>query len=99
MKKSHIALLIIVSLSSFVLGHVTNCREGEKEKKPVYVEYFKAGQVLLPDYACPDTLIVVDAVGLNKAFAYVEQDIGWGSDADCDSLIHQYCKPINDKQP
>lgn len=31
MKKSHIALLIIISVSSFVLGHVTNCREGKKE--------------------------------------------------------------------
>lgn len=65
-----------------------SCRDS---KKVVDVEYFKQGQILLPDYACPDTLIVKDAAGLNKAFAYVEQDISWGSDADIDSLIHIYC--------
>lgn len=54
----------------------------------VSVEYFKDGQILLPDYACPDTLIVMDAETLNRNFAYVEQDISWGSDADCDSLLH-----------
>lgn len=31
MKKSHIALLIIISVSSFIAGHVTNCREGKKQ--------------------------------------------------------------------
>lgn len=78
----------------FILWHK------EKAKKlPVSVEYFKQGDVLYPDYACPDTLIVIDALILNKAYAYIEQDIEWGSDADCDSLIHQYCRPINDNQP
>ena len=62
------------------------------EKSPVYVEYYKQGEILYPDYACPDTMIVIDAVGLNTAFGYVEQDISWGSDADIDSLIHIYCK-------
>lgn len=58
---------------------------------PVSVEYFTDHQILLPDYACSDTLIVMDAPGLNKAMAYIEQGISWGSDADCDSLIHIYC--------
>lgn len=67
----------------------------QKEKQTVSVEYFKNGQILYPDYVCPDTLIVIDAKGLNKAMAYVEQDISWGSDADCDSLIHQYAIKLN----
>ncbi len=56
--------------------------------KPVSVDYFKDGQILLPDYACPDTLIVIDAESLNANFAYYEQKKDWGSDADIDSLLH-----------
>lgn len=58
------------------------------QKEPVKVEYFINGQILLPDYACPDTLIVLDAETLNRNFAFVEQNISWGSDADIDSLLH-----------
>lgn len=89
-------ILAAIFLAVIVFS-ILSCKGENKE--PVYVEYFKNGQVLLPDYACPDTLIVIDAIGLNKAMAYVEQDIYWGSDADCDSLIHIYCKPINNNQP
>jgi hypothetical protein len=64
-----------------------------QDKQPVYVEYFKQGQILLPDYVCPDTMIVIDAIGLNKAMGLIEQgftgqDFG---DAQYDSLFHQYC--------
>lgn len=58
-----------------------------------YVPYFTQGQILLPDYACQDTLIVRDAVGLNKAMGLVEhgisgQDYG---DSQLDSLFHAHC--------
>ena len=61
--------------------------------QPVSVEYFKQGQILLPDYCCPDTMIVRDAVGLNKAIAYVEQynDTLVETDSEIDSLFHVYC--------
>lgn len=64
-----------------------------KVKQPVPVEYFKQGQILLPDYACPDTLVVIDAPGLNEAMALIEQGIigdDYG-DAAYDSLFHLYC--------
>ena len=63
-------------------------------KEPVSVEYFKQGQILLPDMVCSDTLIVVDAIGLNKAFAPIEQGISGNDygDMQYDSLFHQYCK-------
>lgn len=59
---------------------------------PVPVEYFKQGQILLPDYACPDTLIVVDADGLNKGMALVEQGIIDATDYQIDSILHTHCK-------
>lgn len=63
-------------------------------KTPVYVEYFKPNQILLPDYVCIDTLVVVDHIGLNKAYGLLEQgiidDSDWGDD-QYDSLMHTYC--------
>ena len=92
------SIMMLAGLGLITYAIITN-KPPVKEKQPVYVEYFTQGQILYPDYACPDTLIVRDAAGLNKAMAYVEQDISWGSDADCDSLIHCYAVPINENQP
>lgn len=75
----------VLIASAVMMMAIISCKE---HRKPVDVPYFKDGQVLLPDYACPDTLIVMDAETLNKNFAYYEQDIGWGTDADIDSLLH-----------
>lgn len=94
-QKDYTIETILFCLLLAVLGSMVSC--SKLIKVPVSVEYFKQGQILFPDYACPDTLIVRDAVGLNKAMAYVEQDIDWGSDADCDSLIHVYCDYANSK--
>lgn len=47
MKKYHIALLIIVSLSSFVLGHVTNCREGKKKAHDYSLDVDNDGSTLV----------------------------------------------------
>jgi len=85
------SIIMLVGIGFIAFGIATN---EPPNREPVNVEYFKDGQILLPDYACPDTLIVVDAAGLNKAMAFVEQQIYWGTDADCDSLIHCYAKPI-----
>lgn len=47
MKKYHIALLIIVSLSSFVLGHVPNCREGKKISHDYQLDVDQEGGTLV----------------------------------------------------
>ena len=60
--------------------------------KVVPVEYFKQGQLLEPDYACPDTLIVKDAVGLNKAMGLIEQGVIDATDYEIDSVLHAYCE-------
>jgi len=62
----------------------------ETTKQPVPVDYVKQHEIMLPDYACPDTLIVMDAATLNSNLAYYEQKVDWGTDADIDSLLH--CK-------
>lgn len=56
-----------------------------------YVEYFKDGQVLYPDYACRDTLIVRDAAQLNKAMALVEQGEWDATEDQIDSIFHAHC--------
>jgi hypothetical protein len=70
-------------------------REEYKEifrKLTVKVDYYKNGDVLLPSYACVDTLIVLDADGLNADMALIEQGVIDGTDSDIDSILHIHCK-------
>jgi hypothetical protein len=60
------------------------------DKAPIDVEYFKDGQILLPNYSCSDTLIVNNAKELNKAVAYIEQGIIDDTDYNMDSLFHAH---------
>jgi hypothetical protein len=77
----HIFLTLLIATALF------SCKS-----KPVYVEYFKDGEMLLPDVICPDTLIVVDAIGLNKGMALYEQGFVNMDDYSLDSLMHAHCK-------
>lgn len=76
---------------TFALDYLT-----EREMDSVFniqdVPYFNLGQVLLPDYVCPDTLIVTNAAKVNRAMAYYEQGILDGGDGLIDSLMHTGCK-------
>ena len=83
-----ILLFITVCFAACLADNFNGTQLKETEIKPVNVAYFKAGQILLPDYVCSDTLIVMDAKELNRVMAYVEQEIDWGTDADIDSLMH-----------
>ena len=81
----------------FVMGcHDTQSQAHDQslnEDTVVYVEYFKQGEELLPDNICSDTLIVMDAVGLNKAMGLVEQNKSRDmSRTQFDSLFHLYCR-------
>lgn len=59
---------------------------------PAPVNYFNVNDTLLPDYAIQDTLIVVDAISLNKEIAYYEQQKDFGSDSDIANLFYKYCR-------
>ena len=94
-KSDKITLLIcgtafILSLSGIVFWICSEIT-GHKQKYPVAVEYFKQGDTLLPDYACPDTLIVIDAAGLNKAIAPIEQGFEDATDGNISAVMYQYC--------
>ena len=94
MKKSTVqAILIIIACLLFCFANSCN-DENKPVKQTVSLEYFKQGQILLPDYACTDTLVVIDADGLNKAFAPIEQGIAGDNfgDMQYDSLFHVYCE-------
>ena len=86
------ALLLAFALGLNGFCFWRDCMQGTK-KEAAYVPYFKSGDILYPDYACPDTLIVRDAIGLNKAFAPIEQGISGNDfgDMQYDSLFHVYC--------
>lgn len=84
MKKLLYTLPLLLSLNSCI-----------KDKYfPVSVEYFKNGDTLAPDYAIPDSLIVVDAYRLNISMSFLEQGIIEGSDKDIADLFYKYCKVL-----
>ena len=90
--KKYAVPLIIGSIGISLIGYgVLTCLPPKKE--PVKVDYFKPGQILYPDMACPDTLIVRDAAGLNLAMGYIEQGISGQDfgDYQYDSLFKVYC--------
>lgn len=96
MKKLNLNLISYILLLSSILLASKMCQT-KQNSNIVYVDYFKNGDTLFPDYACIDTLIVYDAIGLNKAIAFIEQDTTGeiGGDYYIDSTFHEYCKPIN----
>lgn len=82
------ATLVFAGFIALVIWVFVTGKHEPKVKQLVYVEYVKQGEIILPDYVCSDTLIVMDAETLNRNLAYYEQDISWGSDCDIDSLLH-----------
>lgn len=96
MKANKIVLIINIFLLIGVILEFTYCINRDIINKPakpgpVSVEYFKQGDTLLPDYACPDTLIVIDAAGLNKAIAPIEQGFEDATDGNIAAVMYQYC--------
>lgn len=55
---------------------------------------FKAGEILLPDYAHDDTLIVVNPDGLNAEIEMCD-----GSDGDISAVLHRYCAVLGQTMP
>ena len=88
MRKCILILAVICGLYSCSSGI------GKSKNVPVYVEYFKVGDTLPPDMVCPDTLIVVDVVGLNKGWGLMEQGFVDYTDYQIDSVLHTNCKII-----
>lgn len=54
---------------------------------------FQKGDTLYPSYACPDTLIVVNASGLNYGLANCD-----GTDWGIDSVLHENCNRLDGRK-
>lgn len=78
----------LIAISLFALS----CHS--KIKIPVYVEYFKTGQILPPDGLCDDSLRVMDAINLNIQMGMYEQGLNDFGDKQLDSVFHVYCMII-----
>jgi len=90
MKRS-ISFIVLSSLVfGLFCGVCYSCRD--EKRQVVSVEYFKNGQILEPDYACPDSMIVVNADKLNKDMALIEQGFIDATDGEIDSIIHLSCE-------
>ena len=64
------------------------------KQQPKYIEYFKNGQILMPESKGGDTLIVYDARGLNLEMGEVEQGIKDISLQGIDSISNKHCLTI-----
>lgn len=53
-----------------------------------------AGEIIYPDYAHGDTLVVIDPDGLNDAMAVSE-----GTDWDINTILHRYCAVLGQEMP
>ena len=88
MTRKNINLIALIVISVLMLCIPSDNPQDGQQLQPVNEQHFTIGQILLPDYACADTLVVVDDDGLNKALDNYE---GFEGDAACDSVFHQYC--------
>lgn len=84
-------LLAILFIALIGIGIVIGCNKTDKPSYSLQTpEYFLSGDTIYPNHVCPDTLIVFDAKGLNKAWALYEQGIIDYSEYQLDSIYHTY---------
>lgn len=79
-------------ISIILICFTASCSKQITTKQPISISYFNIGDTLLPDYYIVDTLIVVDAVNLNKEIALEEQGIKYNTDREISDLFYKYCR-------
>lgn len=90
----HTGTIIIAACLAFCMAQLPGFNvppEKPVTVEPVHVPYFNEGQILEPSYACSDTLVVVDAEGLNRDMGAIEQGLIEATDGEIDSVLHLYC--------
>lgn len=91
MKASNIMLYLFLALIFALL--IRGARmERKQEYKQTRAE-FRAGEIILPDYAHDDTLIVINPDGLNNAIEKVSTD--W----EIDGVLHRFCAVMGQDMP
>lgn len=86
-----LAATALFCIVSFISQNGFSSQDNARNTTFINATEFKTGDILLPDYACSDTLIVQDATGLNKDIALIEQGIIDATDSVIDSTLHIYC--------
>ena len=82
------ALILPAAILAVIILFLFNAKPAQTVKD---VQYFHNGEMLLPDYAITDTLIVIDAASLNKEIGAIEQGIVDGTDGDISEIFYKYC--------
>lgn len=99
------SITMILGLSLIIGGFIANTPKGKSVVYSIYAAasffqpmgeedkvLFHTGEILYPDYACPnDTLIVVDGRKLTEEMNNMLDNPLMGSDIDIDSVLHQSC--------
>lgn len=91
--------LLLIALPFLILitcGFCYSFGYQSAKKQPAFLltgdtNAFKNGEILLPDYAHNDTLIVFNAAELNRIFDGVNVEILPTTDYDISEVLHKYC--------
>lgn len=83
--------LILAMISGFIAGY--SCKNHKGNKPTHSITQFTNGQILLPDYAHNDTLVVQDAASLNNAFDTTYNKVP-ETDQEINDALHNYCLPL-----
>jgi hypothetical protein len=74
-----------------IIGVIAMAYHKKEDPAPIQGQY-KMGQIILPDYAHDDTLIVVNAPGLNREIVNASTDWEiWGT-------LHRHCATAGEEQ-
>jgi hypothetical protein len=89
--KTHNKYFLLAGLCLAIMGVMALCSLNKSTPEIKYKQdraNFKNGEVILPDYAHSDTLIVTDGKGLNEAIEKID-----GTDGEIDSVLRLFCVP------
>lgn len=81
-------ILAIFFVAFIVFSCMFSAKNIQHQKQNEKPPTFENGYLLFPDYACQDTLIVMDAESLNNNLITKYKNTSWGSDGDIDSVLH-----------
>lgn len=86
--------LLLIVITAFAIVPADYLRTKTVDKITLPGEKYTAGEIVYPDYAHEDTLIVVDPVGLNKAIEQCD-----GTDYEISTALHRYCAILGEQMP
>lgn len=104
MKRINLIPVLIVIFLAIAVFSFTSCstssghmkHPGIGLNKQSGIHHFTKGEVLYPDYAHTDTLVVEDATSLNNAFDSTYNEVP-ATDGEISDVLHDFCHPYTMK--